>query len=178
MAKNGIADARMAIFLAVLRSPSRAGLRLLEAVGKLTRDYAPDQPRDENGRWTSGGRSISEKPLTSEEKSGRIQSFTKVVGKNGGTLKAEDMPEISSSKGVYRVVPGTKVTGIYNFAGKGAKSLRVEQHLIKQYGGSKGEWQHTAGNAIIDFGNGPEKAHIHWFQEPTIGIIKAKVKED
>lgn len=55
MEKEDIASARLAVFRAVLRSPSRAGLRLLEALGWLTLDYAPDQPRDENGRWTSGG---------------------------------------------------------------------------------------------------------------------------
>ncbi len=101
----------------------------------------------------------------------------KAIGKNGGTLRAEDMPEIRSSKGRYRLVPGTKVTGIYNFAGKGSNPLRVEDHLIRQYGGEKGSWQHTAGNGIMDFGNGPQKVHIHWFQEPSVGIVGAKIKE-
>lgn len=55
MEKEDIAGARLAVFCAVLRSPSKGGLRLLEALGRLTLDYAPDQPRDENGRWTSGG---------------------------------------------------------------------------------------------------------------------------
>lgn len=135
-------------------------------------DYGQNQPRDKNGRWTGGG------GLTSSGESGTIQSLPKTIGKNGGTLRAEDMPEIRSSKGNYRIVPGTKVTGIYNFAGKDApKPLRVEEHLIRQYGGEKGRWQHTAGNAMIDFGNGPQKAHIHWFQEPSVGIVGAKVKE-
>lgn len=124
-----------------------------------------------NGSLPGGG-------LTAGGESGTIQSSPKTIGKNGGTLRAEDMPEIRSSKGNYRIVPGTKVTGIYNFAGKDApKPLRVEEHLIRQYGGEKGKWQHTAGNAMIDFGNGPQKAHIHWFQEPSVGIVGAKVKE-
>ena len=126
----------------------------------------------------SNGRFISAGGLTSGGEGDKIQSSPKVIGQNGGTLRAEDMPLIRSSTGSYQVVPGTVVTGIYNFAGNGSKTLRVEKYLIKQYGGKSGQWQHTAGNAMIDFGNGPQKTHIHWFQEPSVGIVGAKVKED
>lgn len=77
MERTDIANARLAVFRAVLRYPSEAGLRLLEAVGQLTKDYSPDQPRDKNGRFAEGGGSISEKLLTSEGKSDRIHSSSK-----------------------------------------------------------------------------------------------------
>lgn len=150
-------------------------------------DY-PGQPREKNGwfaegKMTGGGEGSAssgheKSSLTNGGGNGKMQSSPKTIGKNGGTLRAEDMPEIKSSNGNYHIVAGTKVTGIYNFAGKNApKPLRVEANLIRQYGGQKGNWQHTAGNAMIDFGNGPQKAHIHWFQEPSVGIVGAKVKE-
>lgn len=66
-------------FAAYGKSPSSDDFRHIEeaAADSLTLDYAPDQPRDENGRWTSGGGNISEKPLTSERESGKIQSSPK-----------------------------------------------------------------------------------------------------
>ncbi len=155
-----------------LRDPL-AGLGFeASAQDALAMDY-PGQPREKNGRFAEG------KLLTSSGEGGKLQSSAKTIGKNGGTLRAEDMPEIRSSSGRYQVAPGTKITGIYNFAGKDSgKPLRVEEHLLQRYGGRQGEWQHTAGNAMIDFGNGPQKAHIHWFQEPSVGIVGAKVKGD
>ena len=144
----------------------------------LTLDYNKNHD-PASGRFTgNGGSGTSKKGLTSTGTGGNLQSSQKTIGKNGGTLNAEDMPKVKSSKGIYNIVPDSKITGIYNFAGNGAKPLRVEEHLIRQYGGKKGQWQHTAGNAMIDFGEGPQKTHIHWFQEPTVGIVGVKIKED
>ena len=108
----------------------------LKAFDSLTLDYSPNQPRDRYGRWSNGGIT---KGLTGGEESGKLKSSQKVIGKNGGTLKAEDMPEIKNSKGQYlKAQEGTTVIKIYTFAGKGAnKPLRVETQLLKQYGGKR-----------------------------------------
>lgn len=92
-------------------------------------------------------------------------------------MKAEDMPQIKDIDGkIYYAVKGTKVTKIHNFAGKDTKSsLRVEEHLLKN-GGKKGEWQHTTGDVKIDVDGKIKTAEVHWFQEPSVGIISAKIK--
>lgn len=136
----------------------------------ITLDY-PGQPR-EHGRFAEG------KMLTNGEESGNIKSSEKPIGKNGGTLKAEDMPQIRVVPGEYGIAtPGTTVSKIYTFAGKGSKKpLRVEENLVQQYGGKKGQWQHTTGDVSITFHGESKIAEVHWFQEPSIGIVGAKVK--
>ena len=69
------------------------------------------------------------------------------------------------------------MTKVYTFAGKGTKSLlRVESWLIKQFGGKAGEWQHTTGDVEFKIKSNNKTAEVHWFQEPTVGIVKAKIK--
>lgn len=128
-----------------------------------------------NGRFTEGGGG----GLTTGGGSSKIQSSgNKRIGSNGGTLEASDMPEIRIAAKQYgNIKPGTTVTKIYTFAGKGSKKpLRVENHLIQRYGGKKGEWQHTTGDAIVTVNGLSKNAEVHWFQEPSVGIVNAKVK--
>lgn len=116
--------------------------------------------------------------LTGGGENGNIKSSQKAIGKNGGTLRAEDMPQIQVGPGQYgNAVPGSRITKIYNFAGKDTgKPLRVEEHLIRQYGGEKGQWQHTTGDVLIPHQGLSRAAEVHWFQEPTVGIVRARVK--
>lgn len=116
--------------------------------------------------------------LTSRAKSGKLQSSQKVIGKNGGTLRAEDMPQIDLGNGsVGAAEPGSLVTRIFNFAGTGAKTtLRVEPSLIVRYGGKAGQWQHTTGDVQMRVNGQLKTAEVHWFQEPTVGIVKPLVK--
>lgn len=135
-------------------------------------DYNPNQPRDKNGRWTGGG------GLTAGGESGTIQSSPKTIGKNGGTLRAEDMPSVLvKGYGRCTVEPGSKITKIYNFAGKGtSRKVDIEEGLIDRFGGKPGEWQHTTGTGNIIYQGALRRAEIHWFQEPTIGIKLPRVK--
>ena len=134
-----------------------------------------------NGQFTNGKSSGSsaggEKGLTNGGKSDSLQPSTKVIGKNGGTLKAEDMPEIIGQNGEKLIAEkGTQVTKIYTFAGKNGKSeLRKEPKLLK-IGGKKGEWQHTTGDVKISINGQIKVAEVHWFQEPSVGMIDARVK--
>ena len=102
----------------------------------------------------------------------------KTIGHNGGALKAENFPKIMVKEKEYSfVAPGTTVTKIYNFAGKGSKkALRVESKMIQQYGGKQGEWQHTTGDAVITYKGETKIAEVHWFQEPSVGIVQPRVK--
>lgn len=127
-----------------------------------------------DGRFTSG----SGKGLTSSDSSGTMKSSAKPIGKNGGTLKAEDLPKIKISNGIYaKADVGTTIRRIHSFAGKGTKSpLRIENEMIKQFGGKKGEWQHTTGDVTITRNGVTKTAEVHWFQEPSVGIVRPNVK--
>lgn len=141
-----------------------------------TRDEAvidyPGQPREKNGWFAEG------KMLTGGGETGKLQSSQKVIGKNGGTLRAEDMPDVLvKGYGRCSVEPGSKITKVYNFAGKGmSRKVDIEEGLIKRFGGKHGEWQHTTGTGSIIYQGSPRNAEIHWFQEPSVGIRLPRVK--
>ena len=146
--------------------PFKAG-----AWDSLTLDY-PGQPRAKNGQFSQG------KMLTGGGRSGILKSSKKVIGKNGGTLRAEDLPNIRITNGTCGVAKAnTQVTRIYTFAGAGAKTpLRLESSLIQKYGGKAGQWQHTTGDVEVVIHGASRVAEVHWFQEPSVGIVGAKVK--
>lgn len=65
------------------------------------------------------------------------------------------------------------------FAGKNTKkSLHdgVAEGLSEQFGGTPENWQHCKGNGIIDYYGETRPAEVHWFQEPSVGKIKFKIK--
>lgn len=100
MLRNALPTAaRLAVFRAVLKNPSVGNMRLLEAMTKLTLDYSPDQPRDENGRWTNGGRSSTiKKPKMSKSEFNRVSS---------GILT--DHPKLTAGSGVHTYYYGKNV---------------------------------------------------------------------
>ena len=140
-------------------------------------EFEGKHPRREDGKFGKGGGN-TKKDLTGERESGTLKSSSKRIGEKGGTLQAQDMPEIHISPGKYgRAASGSTVTKIHSFAGAGTgKPLRVEEHLIQKYGGHKGQWQHTTGDVVIHTDKGDKTGEVHWFQEPSVGIVDARVK--
>lgn len=116
--------------------------------------------------------------LTSGGNNVNIQSSPKAIGKNGGTLRAEDMPDVLvKGYGKCSIERGSKIIKIYNFAGKGTnRKVDIENGLIKRFGGKAGEWQHTSGTGKIIYQGVPKRVEIHWFQEPSVGIKLPRVK--
>lgn len=100
----------------------------------------------------------------------------------GRTLSARaknyDIEDSQSGK-VYHFLEGTEISSVEVFAGKGVrKKLRPEvvAGLRRQYGGRSKDWQHVKGVGTIDLGDRSKTAEVHWFQEPTVGKIKFKIK--
>ena len=116
--------------------------------------------------------------LTGGGETGKLQSSQQVIGKNGGTLRSEDMPDVLvKGYGRCSVEPGSKITKVYNFAGRGtSRKVDIEEGLIGRFGGKSGEWQHTSGTGSIIYQGSPRNAEIHWFQEPSVGIKLPRVK--
>ena len=76
-----------------------------------------------------------------------------------------------------KITEGAKISDVETFAGKGSnKELRVKDFLVQNYGGQANEWQHTKARTYVDTSDGPRKAVIHWFYEPTIGAKETFVK--
>ena len=95
--------------------------------------------------------------------------------------KAKNYPiyDPSSSK-YYFLVEGTRIRNPKVFAGKGGvKPLRPEvaEGLSEQIGGKPSEWQHCKGIGLLDREGEEQEAEIHWFQEPSVGKHRFRVKE-
>ena len=116
--------------------------------------------------------------LTNTQSGSTIKSSSKVIGVNGKDFDSKHLPPVEIAPGIKKTaVKGSKVTKVHTFAGKGTKSpLRVESGLIKQFGGKAGEWQHTTGDVDFKIKANNKTAEVHWFQESSVGIVKAKVK--
>ena len=74
----------------------------------------------------------------------------------------------------------TRIRDSKVFAGKGGvKELdpEVALGLSEQIGGDPDEWQHCKGIGTIDYDGEDVDAEVHWFQEPTVGKHKFKVKK-
>jgi hypothetical protein len=72
---------------------------------------------------------------------------------------------------------GSKITDIKVIAGKGRdRAIDEIDMLVSKFGGNPFEWQKMKGMGYIDYNGESEKVELHWYEEPSIGIIKMKVK--
>lgn len=80
----------------------------------------------------------------------------------------------------FHFVEGTRIRNSKVFAGKGgvkALNPEVAEGLSKQIGGNPKEWQHCKGVGTIDYYGEDVDAEVHWFQEPSVGKHKFKIKK-
>ncbi len=80
----------------------------------------------------------------------------------------------------YPFVEGTRIMNPTVFAGKGGVNpLREEvaQGLSEQIGGKPKEWQHCKGTGTLNCDGEEREAEVHWFQEPSVGKHRFKVKK-
>lgn len=101
------------------------------------------------------------------------------IGRSVGAAALNYKIKDKATNKTYTFVPGTEITNIEIFAGKGAKSkLRPEvtKGLVKDFGGKEKNWQHVKGIGFIDMGNGSQKAEVHWFQEKSVGKRQFVIK--
>lgn len=75
---------------------------------------------------------------------------------------------------------GTRIRDAQVFAGKGASkplNAEVAEGLSEQIGGEPDEWQYCKGIGTIDYHGEEIDAEVHWFQEPSVGKHKFKIKK-
>lgn len=101
------------------------------------------------------------------------------IGRSVGA-KAKNYDIVDPQTGeIFHLVEGSRITNAQVFAGKGTHSPLhegVAEGLTEQYGGSVNEWRHAKGHGILDYYGDEIGAEIHWFEEPTVGRVKFKVK--
>ena len=141
--------------------------------------YSDDQPRDDHGRWTSGGGSGA--GLTS--------------GGDGGTIEGEEiLPSIGGSASSYPIVyyPGTDVQVRFvvgsrpqyppdhTMAGYGCKTGRQIDdidRLVDTYNADAVHWhKEKARFQVYDEYGEIREVELHWYQHPDIGKVEYKVK--
>lgn len=111
---------------------------------------------------------------------------------NGGTMKADDVIIHKSvgaksknydvelpNKEIVHLTEGTRVTNVEVIAGKG-RNRQIDEidSLVYTWGGSESEWQKKKGFGYVDYEGESYRAELHWYEEPTAGKHKWKVKPD
>ena len=80
----------------------------------------------------------------------------------------------------FHLVEGSRIFDKKTFAGKGTKKPLhddVKNGLVEQIGGTSSEWRHCKGRGIIDYHGEEREVEIHWFEEPTVGKHRFKIKK-
>ena len=79
---------------------------------------------------------------------------------------------------VAHFVEGTKLHHIEVFAGKGTRTpIRDVDRLVRTYGGKAEDWQKVKGIGTIEVNGKSFEAEVHWYQEPNIGKVEWKSKD-
>ena len=102
-----------------------------------------------------------------------------LIGKSLGAKAKNYDVEDKATGVIYRFVEGTRIQNPKVFAGyKGVKPLYQEtlEGLKSEYPQSSDKWQHCKGIGWLDVDGEEIKAEVHWFQEPSVGKVKFKVK--
>lgn len=101
-----------------------------------------------------------------------------IIGRSVGA-KAKNYDIELPNKETVHLTEGTRVTNIETIAGKG-RNRQIDEIdiLLGKYGGSADEWQKKKGIGYVDYGGESYRAKLHWYEEPTVGKIKWKVKPD
>lgn len=80
---------------------------------------------------------------------------------------------------VFNFAEGTRVHNTEVFAGKGTRhplNTDVSEGLTREFGGNASNWQHIKGIGTVDYNGEDRQAEVHWFQEPSVGKVKFKIK--
>ena len=79
---------------------------------------------------------------------------------------------------IINLTEGSRITNIQVIAGKG-KIRQIDEidGLIEEFGGNPNEWQKVKGIGYVDVDEESCKAELHWYQEPKVGRVKFKLKQ-
>ena len=140
---------------------------------KVSRAAGLDMQRDR--MRVAGFRAV--KPFTKSRKNAIIKLPDEKIHRSVGAKNINDDVLDLSTGERFQIVPGSKVTNVEVFAGKGVRiPYRKAYAYAQKYGGNVEDWQHVKGFAIIDYYNEERSAEIHWSRCEGIGNIDRFIK--
>ena len=130
------------------------------------------------GGKTSKISAKASKSLENTGRSGKIESKDIVIHKSLGA-KSKNYDIELPNREIVNLTEGTRITNIKVIAGKG-RNRQIDEIdlLIEKWGGNEAEWQKKKGIGFIDYNGESYKVELHWYEEPTAGRHKWKVKPD
>lgn len=78
------------------------------------------------------------------------------------------------------LTPGSRISCIELIGGKG-RNRKIDEidGLLHRYPGTKeSDWQKKKGIGFVDFEGESYRAEIHFYEEPTVGRVRYKLKPD
>lgn len=118
-----------------------------------------------DGKFTSGGTKGIDKSFESDI----------IINKSVGA-KAKNYMVLLPDDSYVPLAEGTRITDIKVIAGKGVTRQIDEIDNLLKFGGKKSEWKKLKGIGFVDLYGEIYKTELHWYQEPTVGKVKFKVK--
>ena len=100
------------------------------------------------------------------------------IGKSVGAKAKNYEIELPNGE-IVHLTEGTRITRIETIAGKG-RNRQIDEIdiLLERYGGSEFEWMKKKGNGYVDYQGESYFVELHWYEEPSAGKHKWKVKAD
>jgi len=98
------------------------------------------------------------------------------IGRSVGA-KARNYDIMLPDGGTVNLTEGTRITNVEIIAGKG-RNRRIDEigALIEEFGGNADNWQKVKGIGHVDYDGESYRTELHWYQEPSIGRVKMKLK--
>lgn len=146
---------------------------------RCTVDYKPGNGKKQNiwnqKQWTDETESdkIELRKLISNKKFEKPITIPKSLG-----AKAKDILVSLPNGDVAQLTPGSRITKIETIAGLG-KVRRIDEVdiLVEKYPSSIAErWKKKKGIGYVDFYGESYKAELHWYEEPSVGNVRFKIK--
>lgn len=143
-------------------------------------DWRPELRRDQENNKTINWTAYQEwydknieKPVSSDI----IRLSDTSIGRSVGA-KAKNY-DIQLPSGDYvNLAEGTKITNSTVIAGKGRnRQIDMLDTLVADYGGNPEDWQKAKGFGYVNIDGEVLKAELHWYQEPTVGKVNMKIKQ-
>lgn len=103
-----------------------------------------------------------------------------IIGRSVGAKAENYNVEDKATGEIFHFAEGSRIQNSEVFAGYGTNKPLHEDTvtgLITEFKeSSPDKWQHSKGQGIIDYYGEERKAEVHWFQEPSAGKVKFKIK--
>lgn len=137
-------------------------------------------PKGPGGKERGGGREHhggGGKRLTGTQSSGTMYEDDIEIGRSLGA-KARNYDIRLPDGRITHLTEGTRITKVTTIAGKGRerKIDEIEGLLARYPNSQESEWQKKKGRGFVDDDGESYPAELHWYEEPSVGRVKFKVK--